>query len=256
MPLPAPRTVATALLLAALATGCTDDGGASELPALPAGQPPAAAQPDPTGPTAANDQPSAAAEAEDDRQPSEDPEPSQDPTASAETSEEPPIPTPDPGPAPVPVDPPAAGEEAGYTEAEYRAIYEDFNHRVGLITTRPGFDPQELGLYISGECPCFESFLQQFQERSEAGEVVDGEPITVLSFDLEEVRPDGTFVARVIDQRGAGRVLDEAGNVLEEYEGKPPFESRAWLKPNPEGWQLVQLQYLTEESASDSEQPS
>lgn len=247
MPHPAPRTITTALLLATLATGCTDDGGASELPALPTSQPPAAAQPDPTGPTAANDQPSAAAEAEDDPQPSEDPEPSQDPTASAETSEEPPIPTPDPGPAPVPVDPPAAGEEAGYTEAEYRAIYEEHQARSSSITTRPDFDPDDLALFFTEDCQCWSDYYANLQALSAAGQYDEGEPPSVLSFDLLQVAPDGTFTARVIDQRGPSRVRDRDGNVVEEYPAGTPFESEVRVTPTPDGWRTTQLVFITEQ---------
>lgn len=167
-----------------------------------------------------------------------------------------PSPTPEPAPSPaearppssepVPVEPPAGD---AYTEDEYRAIYEDLNAGVGWITTRPGFDPEELRIYVSDECPCLNPLLGQFRARQEAGEVVEGIPTTVLSFVLEDVEPDGTFVARVIDQRSPGRVLDQAGTVIAEYGQQSPFESRVWVTPTPQGWRLTGLEYLTEATA-------
>lgn len=172
------------------------------------------------------------------------PEPSPSPTAE-------PTPTPNaaesrpPSSEPVPVEPPAGD---AYTEDEYRAIYEDLNLGIGWITTRPGFDPEELRLYVSEDCPCLQPLLDQFEGRRAAGEVVDGVPIELLSFILDEVREDGTFIARIIDQRGPGRVLGEGGEVLTEYGAKPPFESRVYVTPEGEAWRLSGLDYLTDMS--------
>lgn len=181
------------------------------------------------------------------------PEPSPSPTAE-------PTPTPNaaesrpPSSEPVPVEPPAGD---AYTEDEYRAIYEDLNAGVGWISTRPGFDPEELRLYVSEECPCLQPLLEQFRATSEAGDLVEGIPTTVLSFVLEGVDPDGAFVARIIDQRSPGRVLDQTGAVIAESGEQPPFESRVRVTPTPSGWRLTGLEYLTEVTKSiGPEQPA
>lgn len=119
-------------------------------------------------------------------------------------------------PQPVPVEPPAAGEGGEYTEEEYRAIYEEHNRRVGLISTRPDFDPNELALYWSSNCPCWTPYFDDFFALSAAGQYDEGSPAIVLAFELERVHPDGSFTAHVIDQRRAGRTLDAAGNTVAE----------------------------------------
>lgn len=172
------------------------------------------------------------------------PDPSPSPSSSPSASPSPADVRP-PTSEPVPVEPPA-GE--AYTEDEYRAIYEDLNAGVGWITTRPGFDPEELRIYVSEDCPCLEPFLNQFRGTQDASELVDGIPPTVLSFALETVEANGTFVARIIDQRSRGRVLDEAGVVIAEYDQQQPFESRVRVAPTPNGWQLTGLEYLSETS--------
>lgn len=240
--------LATAALLAVLAAGCADSGGAAELPALPTADPPASDPPNPPSTDEDSEPPTAATEAD---EPTADPtsEPEEPTETEPEPSQEEEYPV-----ESVPVDPPAAGPDGEYTEAEYRAIYTEHQDRSSQFATTSDFDPDDLGLFFTEECQCWDDFYQYLVEERETGEYTIGPPPVVVSFDLLRVEDDGSFVARVIDQQQAATQRFAAdGALLEEIPPGAPFESEVRVTPTPDGWRTTQLVYITEVPA---EQPS
>lgn len=245
------RRATAALLLAVLAAGCADSGGAAELPALPTAEPPSSDPPNPPSTDEDSEPPAAAATATEADEPTADPtsEPEEPTETEPEPSQEEEYPV-----ESVPVDPPAAGPDGEYTEAEYRAIYTEHQDRSSQFATTPDFDLDDLGLFFTEECQCWDDFYQYLVDERETGEYTIGPPPVVVGFDLLRVEDDGSFVARVIDQQQATTQRFAAdGTLLEEYPPGAPFESEVRVTPTPDGWRTTQLVYITEVPA---EQPS
>lgn len=241
------RRATAALLLAVLAAGCADSGGAAELSALPTADPPASDPPDPPSADEDSEPPTAATTEAD--EPTADPAPEPEEPTEPEPSQEEEYPV-----ESVPVDPPAAGPDGEYTEAEYRAIYTEHQDRSSQFATTSDFDLDDLGLFFTEECQCWDDFYQYLLEERETGEYTIGPPPVVVSFDLLRVEDDGSFVARVIDQQQATTQRFAAdGTLLEEFPPGAPFESEVRVTPTPDGWRTTQLVYITEVPA---EQPS
>lgn len=174
------------------------------------------------------------------RAPRPDPTPSPTPAPSPSPSDRWPI-------EPVPVEPPAGDT---YTEDEYRAIYEEHQARSSQFATAPDFNPDDLGLFFTPECQCWEDYYQYLLELHAADRHGAGPPPVVLSFRLLDVEADGSFVARVIDQQqGVSQLLSRDGTMVEEFPPSAPFESEVTVTPTSEGWRTSGLIFITEQSS-------